>query len=127
MQHISLSQSHYSSHTTTMAAQTINHDKMNALVEQRISIIRDRWLNDPTYPVTEKEHQIQGMRWSIQKELGVFLNPKLTSIYHRTSVDLFAMKWVWKNDSYTGNVGWKLLLRPENTRCCPTSSSESVV
>ena len=59
-----------------MAAQTINYDEMNALVEERISIIRDRWLNDPTYPVTEKEHQIQGMRWSIQKELGVFLNPK---------------------------------------------------
>ena len=76
MQHISLSQSHYPPHTTTMAAQTINYDEMNALVEERISIIRDRWLNDPSYPVTEKEHQIQGMRWSIQKELGVFLNPK---------------------------------------------------
>lgn len=46
------------------------------IVEKRIETIRNCWFNDPEFPVTEKEHQIQGMRWSIQKELGIYYNPK---------------------------------------------------
>lgn len=49
------------------------------LVEKRIQRIRENWFNNPDFDVTEKEHQIQGMRWAIEKELGVYFNPKTNS------------------------------------------------
>ena len=49
---------------------------ISALVENRIQRIRENWFNNPDFDVTEKEHQIQGMRWAIEKELGFYLNPK---------------------------------------------------
>ena len=53
-----------------------NKATITTMVDGRIQRIRDNWFNSPDFPVTEKEHQIQGMRWAIEKELGVYLNPK---------------------------------------------------
>ena len=63
-----------------------NKATITTMVDGRIQRIRDNWFNSPDFPVTEKEHQIQGMRWAIEKELGVYLNPKTNEYIPQKSV-----------------------------------------
>lgn len=58
---------------------TINKQTMDAKVNTAITTIRDRWLNCSDFDVSEKEHQIEGMRWAIQKEFGVYFDTKSNS------------------------------------------------
>ena len=45
-------------------------------VEKRISTVRKVWFNNPEMEISEKPHQIRGIRWCILKEMGYFYDSK---------------------------------------------------
>ncbi len=54
----------------------MSKQQVKTAVDTAIQRIRDIWFNEPDFPVTEKPHQIDGIRWTIEKELGYYLDPK---------------------------------------------------
>ena len=49
---------------------------ISAEVERAIEHVRRLWFNNKHIPVTEKQHQVSGMKWAIEKEKGLFYNKK---------------------------------------------------
>ena len=49
---------------------------ISAEVEGAIDHVRRLWFNNKDIPVTEKQHQVSGMKWAIEKEKGLFYDKK---------------------------------------------------